>query len=159
MCPTCFGLYFQKRRYCTQSSLYGNNVPHVLDYASREDDTAHNLAFKVTASHSFSIILPKKTKSLSHNNNLSFLDRVEGLNKNIFAITITILNIIHRPTLSIKHDVLEKNAVFWDFTPCGSFKSQRFGGTYRLHLQGEKNRRARNVSSNNRNTLRRNAMS
>jgi hypothetical protein len=24
-----------------------------------------------------------------------------------------------------------KNAVFWDVTPCGSCKNQRFGGTYR----------------------------
>jgi hypothetical protein len=26
--------------------------------------------------------------------------------------------------------------VFWDITPCGSIKNRRFGGTYRLHLQG-----------------------
>jgi hypothetical protein len=37
-----------------------------------------------------------------------------------------------------------KNAVFWDVTPCGSCKNQCFGGTYRLHHQGDKNRRARN---------------
>jgi hypothetical protein len=35
----------------------------------------------------------------------------------------------------------KKNAVFWDVTPCGYCKSQRFGGTYRLHRQGKKNRR------------------
>jgi hypothetical protein len=40
-----------------------------------------------------------------------------------------------------------KNAIFWDVTPCGSCKNRRFGGTYRLHHQGDKNRRARNVSS------------
>jgi hypothetical protein len=45
--------------------------------------------------------------------------------------------------------VTMKNGVFWDFTPCGSYKNLRFGGTYRLHHQGDKNRRARNnVSSN-----------
>jgi hypothetical protein len=32
-----------------------------------------------------------------------------------------------------------KNAVFWDGTPCGSYKNRRFGGTYRLHHQGDKN--------------------
>jgi hypothetical protein len=37
-----------------------------------------------------------------------------------------------------------KNAVFWDVTPCGFCKNLRFGGTYRLHHQGDKNRRARN---------------
>jgi hypothetical protein len=32
-----------------------------------------------------------------------------------------------------------KNAVFWDVTPCGSYKDQLFEGTCRLHHQGEKN--------------------
>jgi hypothetical protein len=42
-----------------------------------------------------------------------------------------------------------KNAVFWGVTPCGSCKNRRFGGTYRLHYQGDENRPARNnVSSN-----------
>jgi hypothetical protein len=26
--------------------------------------------------------------------------------------------------------------IFWEMTPCGSYKNRRFGGTYRLHLQG-----------------------
>jgi hypothetical protein len=41
------------------------------------------------------------------------------------------------------------NAVLWDVTPCCSCNNRRFEGTYRLHHQGDKNRRARkNVSSN-----------
>jgi hypothetical protein len=31
-----------------------------------------------------------------------------------------------------------KNAVFWDVAPCRSCVNRRFGGTYRLHLQGRK---------------------
>jgi hypothetical protein len=31
-----------------------------------------------------------------------------------------------------------KNAVFWDVAPCISCVKRRFGGTYRLHLQGRK---------------------
>jgi hypothetical protein len=31
-----------------------------------------------------------------------------------------------------------KNAVFWDVAPCRSCVSWRFGGTFRLHLQGRK---------------------
>jgi hypothetical protein len=31
-----------------------------------------------------------------------------------------------------------KNAVFWDVVLCKSCVNQRFGGTYRLHLQGRK---------------------
>jgi hypothetical protein len=31
-----------------------------------------------------------------------------------------------------------KNAVFWDVTPYGSCKNRLFGGTYRLHHQGDK---------------------
>jgi hypothetical protein len=37
-----------------------------------------------------------------------------------------------------------KNGVFWDVRPCGSCKIRRFGGTYRLHHQGDKNRLIKN---------------
>jgi hypothetical protein len=37
-----------------------------------------------------------------------------------------------------------KNAVSWDVTPGGSCKNRRFGGTYDLPHQGDKNLRARN---------------
>jgi hypothetical protein len=36
--------------------------------------------------------------------------------------------------------VTMKNGVFWDVTPCGSCKNRRFGGTWRLLHQGDKNR-------------------
>jgi hypothetical protein len=26
--------------------------------------------------------------------------------------------------------------IFWEMTLCGSYKNRRFGGSYRLHLQG-----------------------
>jgi hypothetical protein len=28
--------------------------------------------------------------------------------------------------------------IFWEMTPCGSHKNRRFGGSYRLHIQGER---------------------
>jgi hypothetical protein len=31
-----------------------------------------------------------------------------------------------------------KNAVLWDVTQWGSYKNQLFGGTYRVHHQGDK---------------------
>jgi hypothetical protein len=34
--------------------------------------------------------------------------------------------------------VTMKNAIFWDVAPCSSCVNWRFGGTYRLHLQGRK---------------------
>jgi hypothetical protein len=37
-----------------------------------------------------------------------------------------------------------ENGVFWDVTLCGSCKNRRFGGTQRLHHQGDKNRWTRN---------------
>jgi hypothetical protein len=41
-----------------------------------------------------------------------------------------------------------KNAVFCDVTSCGSCKNRSFGRMYRLHHQGDRNRRIRNnVSS------------
>jgi hypothetical protein len=39
--------------------------------------------------------------------------------------------------------------VFWDVTRCGSCMNRCFGGTYRLHYHGEKNRQARNIVSSN----------
>jgi hypothetical protein len=33
-----------------------------------------------------------------------------------------------------------KNGVFWEVTLCDSCKNRRFGGTYRLLHQGDKNR-------------------
>jgi hypothetical protein len=35
-------------------------------------------------------------------------------------------------------EVTMKNAAFWDVAPCRSCVNQRFGGTYRLYLQGRK---------------------
>jgi hypothetical protein len=28
--------------------------------------------------------------------------------------------------------------IFWEMTPCGSYKNRRFGGSHRLHLKGER---------------------
>jgi hypothetical protein len=39
--------------------------------------------------------------------------------------------------------VTMKSAVFWNVTPCDSCKNRRSGGTYSLHHQGDKNRRAK----------------
>jgi hypothetical protein len=36
--------------------------------------------------------------------------------------------------------IREKNGVFWIVTPCGSCNNRRFGGTWRLLHQGDKNR-------------------
>jgi hypothetical protein len=40
-----------------------------------------------------------------------------------------------------------KNAVHWEVTPRGSCKNRRFGETYRLHYQREKNQLAMTVYS------------
>jgi hypothetical protein len=37
--------------------------------------------------------------------------------------------------------VTMKNAVFWNVASCSSCMNRRFGGTYRLHLQGRKIRK------------------
>jgi hypothetical protein len=34
--------------------------------------------------------------------------------------------------------------IFWEMTPCGSYKNRRFGGSYRLHLQGERDEQVQN---------------
>jgi hypothetical protein len=45
--------------------------------------------------------------------------------------------------------VTMKNCAFWVVTPCGSCKNRRFGGTWRLIHQGDKNRWTRNNTSCN----------
>jgi hypothetical protein len=42
-----------------------------------------------------------------------------------------------------KEQRILKTAVSWDVTPCGSCKNRHFGGTYRLHYHGDKNRWSR----------------
>jgi bisphosphoglycerate-dependent phosphoglycerate mutase len=37
-----------------------------------------------------------------------------------------------------------KNTVFWDVAPCRYYVNRRFGGTYRVHLQGRSNSGALN---------------
>jgi hypothetical protein len=34
------------------------------------------------------------------------------------------------------NNILKMIIIFWEMTPCGSYKNRRFGGSYRLHLQG-----------------------
>jgi hypothetical protein len=37
--------------------------------------------------------------------------------------------------------VVMKGIIFWDMTPCSPLSvNRRFGGTYRLHLQGQRNK-------------------
>jgi hypothetical protein len=42
-----------------------------------------------------------------------------------------------------------KKGVFWVVTPCGSCKNRRFGRTWRLLYQGDKNRGTGNNTSCN----------
>jgi hypothetical protein len=51
--------------------------------------------------------------------------------------------------LEVETELTLKNAVFWDVMLCGSCKNRRFGGTYRLHRQGDKNRLVINNDSSN----------
>jgi hypothetical protein len=38
-----------------------------------------------------------------------------------------------------------KSIIFWDMMPCGLLScNQRFGGTYRIHLQGRRNNFSKN---------------
>jgi hypothetical protein len=48
----------------------------------------------------------------------------------------------HVVTSNARNVTLLKNGVFWDVTPCGFCKKRRFGGTCRLHHQGDNDQRA-----------------
>jgi hypothetical protein len=41
-------------------------------------------------------------------------------------------------------EVADEECILWDVTLCGSCTNRHFGGPYRLHHQGDKNRQARN---------------
>jgi hypothetical protein len=47
---------------------------------------------------------------------------------------------VHHVRIEVCTAVTMKYTVFWDVTPSDSYKNRRFGGTYRLHHQGDKNR-------------------
>jgi hypothetical protein len=48
-------------------------------------------------------------------------------------------------TFEVLTAVVMKSTIFWDITPCSTMSvDRRFGGTYRLHLQGQKISWARN---------------
>jgi hypothetical protein len=58
----------------------------------------------------------------------------------INGVIFNLLNINMLVGYEVSTAVTMKNALFWDVTPCGSCKNRRFGGTQRLHHQGDKNR-------------------
>jgi hypothetical protein len=49
------------------------------------------------------------------------------------------------PDKLYKHHPMS-NVVFWDMSSYSSYKQRRFGGTFRLHLQGENNQRNNTVA-------------
>jgi hypothetical protein len=53
-------------------------------------------------------------------------------------LTIIYKNRVYILRLEVFTAVTMKNTVFWDVTPCRSCVNRRFGGTYRIHLQGIK---------------------
>jgi hypothetical protein len=59
------------------------------------------------------------------------------------AYTFTYAGNIDYVTLKTKSII--KSTIFWDITPCSPLNvNRRFGGTYRLHLQGRRISRERN---------------
>jgi hypothetical protein len=53
--------------------------------------------------------------------------------RNIFILTLHF-------SIPYRSNILLKNGVLWDVTPCVSCKNRSFGGTWRLLHQGDKNR-------------------
>jgi hypothetical protein len=73
--------------------------------------------------------------------------RLDALEKKILLLSA----LEFQPLCSQPGSVLVhlKNAALWDVVRRDSYKNRRFGGTYRLRHQVDKNRRSRdNVSSN-----------
>jgi hypothetical protein len=85
----------------------------------------HGVTSQKTA---FFIVIAVKTSNLTFTNVMTSRRMLYIGN---LTITGMIINV---------HENL-KNGVFWVVTPCGSCKNRRFGGTWRLLHQGDKNRR------------------
>jgi hypothetical protein len=71
-----------------------------------------------------------------------------GNSNKVYYVLIT-KRVIQHVIYEVFRAVTRKDAVFWDINLCGSRKNQRFGGTYHLHHQSDKNRRARKKISSN----------
>jgi hypothetical protein len=54
------------------------------------------------------------------------------------TLTWDLVNKLYICKIEVFTAVTMKNAIFWDVVPCRSCVNRRFGGTYRLHLQGRK---------------------
>jgi hypothetical protein len=85
---------------------------------------------------------------------LSFLDRTKERSRSLklesmkryFVVTCySIFGINFSINVEVFTVATMKNSVSWEARPCSSCKNQRYGGTYRLYLQGEKNQRDRNT--------------
>jgi hypothetical protein len=75
---------------------------------------------------------------------LRFSHTLQNLYSNVYVNTailgIQFMSILQRDLIKFKQTRTLKNCVFWVVTPCGSCKNRRFGGTWRLLHQGDKNR-------------------
>jgi hypothetical protein len=93
--------------------------------------------------------------AVAHSNGVvSFYDLLGSNIFNIYPVSIfkhlnvtgqyTQITVVIDIRIDVRFEVFTvvtmKNGVFWDVTPCGSCKNRRFGGTYRLLHQGDKNR-------------------
>jgi hypothetical protein len=61
-----------------------------------------------------------------------------------YAFTVCCLSGYSIVRVEVFTAVTMKNVVFWDVTPCASYKSRYFGRTYRLRHQGGEIQRAKN---------------
>jgi hypothetical protein len=53
-------------------------------------------------------------------------------------IRLQLIRLSDDPVRNMKNEKILKNVVFWDVALCRSCINRRFGGTYRLHLQGRR---------------------
>jgi hypothetical protein len=68
------------------------------------------------------------------------LQKVMGVSPSIYEFSSYEQFLRNKLPVIVKFEVftamIMKNIVFWDVARCGSGVNRRFGGTYRLHLQG-----------------------
>jgi hypothetical protein len=70
----------------------------------------------------------------------SLLGKESTLPARPFSVNVICFAVFKQKLHNVRFEVFTavnmKNIVFWDVAPSGSGLNRRFGGTYRLHLQG-----------------------
>jgi hypothetical protein len=124
----------------TKNAIFWGREPHTANYSQRF------LSSKILFTVNIVVIGSYETSVLTRTTHATSQRTAFFRVRTVKISDPTLFNLVRFEVFTA---VTMKNGVFWDVTPCGSCKNRRFGGTWRLLHQGEKNWRTRNNTSCN----------